>query len=220
MEVKFPYGDEIIKSLLLCSVIDTLSQCAYPQKENDGDRFSCFIDNFSGWNNVNRISIVQLYYYLKDKQEHIYEPLKSYATEKVKKMRRGVVYKETYDDYLYNLKYQSAIENEILEYSYSRLFYKYRNYLVHEFRTPGLGSNYSRTSNGIYYYNVTHIDVHSTYRTWELVFPAGYVSKLVYDSTNNLMNYYIEHNLNPYEVFKYDTRWSRTKRIKRKAKNT
>ena len=214
INVKFEESDEISKSILLCSLMDTLSRCIYPKLSNR-DRFVFFVDDFSGWENKNKISLVQLYYFLKDEEDKNYEPIKSYVKNKVSKIRRGVIYKTDFDEFLHELKYLKVIETQIQKFSYANLFYKFRNYLVHEYRTPGLGSNFSK-SKDIHYYLLTHISDKPTYTTMELIFPAFYLSNLVKNSIDNLKKYCLEINYNPYESFKYSTLWLDKAEIKKK----
>ena len=212
--VEFSEDDEISKSILLCSLMDTLSRCIYPKIPNR-DRFIFFVEDFSGWENKNRISLVQLYYFIKDEKDKIYQPIKSYVENKVSKMLRGAIYKTSFDEYLYDLKYLKVIESEIQKFSYANLLYKFRNHLVHEFRTPGYGSNFSKSTE-IHYYSLTHISDKPAYTTWELVFPAAYLSNLVMKSIKNSRNYCLEVKYNPYDSFEFNTLWLNKAEIKRK----
>lgn len=214
VNAQFSECDEISKSILLCSLMDTLSRCVYPKLPNR-ERYVCFVDDFSGWDNKNKISLVQLHYFLKNEEDKIYEPIKSYVAGKVSRMRRGTIYKTSFDEYLHDLKYLKVIESQIQKFNYANLFYKFRNYLVHEFRTPGFGSNFSK-SRDIHYYSLTQISDKPVTTTWELVFPAIYLSNIVKNSIDNLRNYCMEVKYNPYDSFEFKTQWLDKSEIKKK----
>ncbi len=214
INAKFSENDEISKSILLCSLMDTLSRCRYPTFKNQ-ERFISFVDDFSGWENKNRISLVQLHYFLKDETDTIYEPIKSYVENKVSKMLPGMLYKTSDDEYLHELKYLKEIEYQIQKFSYANLFYKFRSMLVHEYRTPGLGFNFTHSTD-IHYHSLTEISDKSNQPTWELVFPANYLSNLIEKSIINFSNYCLIDKYNPYDSFKFKTLWIDKEKIKKK----
>lgn len=216
IDVNFKVSDDISKSILLCSLIDTLSSIRYSKLPNR-ERFISFIDDFSGWSNVNRISLVQLHYFIKDENDKNYEPIKTFLKVKMSKMRSGTIYLTDFDDYLHNLNYLKVIEEQINCFSYANLLYKFRNYLIHEFRTPGLGSNFIK-SDAIHYYSLTEITGKGMNHSWELVFPVNYLYRLVSDCIKNIKEYCLINKINPYDYYEFDSRWLKNSEVKKKKK--
>ena len=73
INTNYSYSPEISQSVLLCSIIDTISNVAYHNSNlSNNQKFTYFVDDFSGWENVDRISLVQLFYYLNSKS-HYYQ---------------------------------------------------------------------------------------------------------------------------------------------------
>lgn len=60
--------DSIFKRILLFSLLDTLSNCAFPTIRSNRSRFINLIDDFSGWPDKDRYSLQQLKYCLEDIQ--------------------------------------------------------------------------------------------------------------------------------------------------------
>lgn len=206
------YANEISKPILLCSILDSISRCIYP-KLGHREKFTYFVDDFSQWKYVDKISVVQLYYFIKDETDIKYEPLKSYVINKVEKMTVGKLYEPEFDEYLNQLKYLKVVENEIRKFSYSNLLYKYRNYVVHEFRTPGKGSDFAQKDE-IYYHHFGHFGESKNEKTWELVFPVKFLIKLVSESIDNLKYYCKQNKINPYDNFSFDTIWITKSEVK------
>jgi hypothetical protein len=208
------YASEVSKSILLCSIIDSVSRVVYP-KLGHREKFTYFIDDFSQWKNVDKISLVQLFYFLKEEDDLKYEPLKTYVGGKIQQMTVGKIYEPEFDEYIYNLKYLKVIENEIKKFSYSNLLYKFRNYVIHEFRTPGKGSDFIQKDE-IYYHHFGHFGESKSEKTWELVFPVKYLLKLVEDSLDKLKFYCKQNNINPYDNFSFETSWIMKSEVKNK----
>lgn len=216
IETNYNYSPEISQSVLLCSIIDTISNVAYPNlKLRNNEKFTYFVDDFSGWDNVDRVSLVQLYYYLENENDKKYEPIKKYTSDKVSNMESGSIYKRDIDEYFYELDYLKVIEEEIRKFTYSRLLYKYRNFVVHELRTPGKGFNFI-DSDEIHYHGLGHFGDNINLRTWELVFPVNYINNLVKSAISNLRLYCEENEINPYDIIKSETLWLNKSEVKKK----
>jgi len=216
INTNYSYSPEISQSVLLCSIIDTISNVAYHNSNlSNNQKFTYFVDDFSGWENVDRISLVQLFYYLKDENDKKYEPIKTYVASKVANLKMGSVYKAEIDEYLHDLKYLKVIEDEIRKFTYSRLLYKYRNFVVHELRTPGKGFNFI-DSDEIHYHGLGHFGENINIRTWELVFPVNYLARLVKSTILNLKKYCESNSINPYKNIKTETLWIKKTEVKKK----
>jgi len=209
----------VCKSILLCSIIDTLSKCVYSTSPNR-ERFPFFLDDFSGWPHRDRISLVQLHYFLETEADIKYEQTKLYVANRFKNLAHGMMQHSDNDELLNKIPHLKSVESEIRMFSYANLLYKYRNSVVHEFKAPGSGMDFG-ISEDVYYHSMSHYDLRNDEyvlikNTWELVFPIKFLSKLVLQSITNLKSYCIIHNINPYNYFYFDTAWLSKKEVKRK----
>lgn len=205
VNVNFSEGDEINKSLLLCSLIDTLSHFIYPKMKENNKRYVDFLDKFLSWENKDKISLVQLHYFLLNENDEAYRKIKSYIANKISKMNEKY-YDSCLDEYLYQLNYPKDKKDKIERFSYSKLFYKFRSKLVHEFRTPSWSFNYYNKED-IYYFKLGHINGGTTFQTWELVFPIKYISCLVEASIRKVKEYCLNDQTKFYETYVIDKSW-------------
>lgn len=198
-----------IKSILLCSIIDAISKCVYPKLPNH-DKFVFFIEDFSGWEHRDRISLIQLLYYLEDKNDIKYEPLKSFVMDQIGNLSKGTIIQPTFDKCLHELNYLKVIEDEIRKFSYAELLYKYRNAVVHEFKIPGHGMELF-SDEDIFYHSMTHFDEAKEIEeeTWELVFPTKYISQLVEHSIEHLKKYCQENEIDPFQYYYFGKLWGK-----------
>ena len=87
--------------------------------------------------------------------------------------------------------------------------------MIHEFRTPGKGSDFIQKDE-IYYHHFGHFGESKSERTWELVFPVNYLQKLVENSIDNLKYYCKQNKINPYDSFSFDSRCITKAEVKNK----
>ncbi|HVN47442.1 MAG TPA: hypothetical protein VMU30_01340 [Bacteroidota bacterium] len=220
---KYVFSPAACESILLCSMLDTLSKCVYDYLASNRSRFVCFVDDFSGWKCRDRISMVQLFYFLQ-KQDHLkYAKTKEFVGRRIAGLISGTIYKASEDLLLSDIIYPKVIEEEIRQFSYSNLLYKFRNSLVHDFKTPGAGIDFGDLDEA-FYHHMSHYDyVDETPvlvdSSWELVFPAKYLESLVSQSIENLYSYCVSNKLNPYEHYYFDSPWISSQEVKRHAKS-
>ena len=77
------------------------------------------------------------------------------------------------------------------EAQYVNLFYTYRNNLIHEFREPGYGTDWSGKSVVPFY--GSYID-----GPWELVFPVGFIAALYEQALTGLRVHMLANKIDPY----------------------
>jgi len=212
-----------IYTALLCSILDTLSKCIYNEVPLNRDRFVYFIDDFSGWAYRDNSSLIQLRYFVEKETDLKYERTKSFLKERLKDLKPGDVYKASNDLFLTDIPHLKIIEDEIRRFTYSNLLYKYRNSVVHEFKTPGSGMDFGYIEE-VYYHHMGHIELKSDTHvlaesTWELVFPMNYLSNLVLQSIANTRAYCEKHTINPYNFFLFDVAWLTSGEVKQKRKS-
>ncbi|MBU1298243.1 MAG: hypothetical protein KKB77_03755 [Bacteroidetes bacterium] len=217
LTTQFKLDDVVCKSILLCSIIDTISKCVYDTLSNR-EKFTFFLDDFSGWPHRDRISLVQLHYFLEKETDIKYEQTKSYVESRFKSFAPGLVHHPNNDEHLSQIPHLKSIESQIRKFSYARLLYKFRNSVVHDFKTPGSGMDFGDIED-VYYHSMGHYELQNDKyvlirSTWELVFPIKFLSKLVLQSIANLKSYCTTHSINPYNFYYFPTSWLSKKEVK------
>jgi len=218
---KFEFSPFVCQSILLCSMLDTLSKCVYDYLPNNV-RFICFVDDFTGWKCKDRISLIQLFYFMQKENHLKYNETKAFLNDRFSGLTPDVIYKASRDLLLSDIPHPKVIEEEIRQFTYSNLLYKFRNSVVHEFKTLGDGMDFGEISEA-YYHSLSHLDVDDNNTiiekiTWELVFPTKYLATLVSQSIDNLQAYCIANKINPYEHYYFENTWLSSKEVKKNAK--
>ena len=100
----------------------------------------------------------------------------------------------------------SIEEQEILKnLRHAELLYTYRNNLIHEFREPGDGIEFSNDNESPYYHGLTHSDYQT--KTCELVYPTKFFINLSNIALTAIKTFLISHNLDPFSFFKFGSPW-------------
>jgi len=208
INAEFDYQSEVNRMVLLFVLIDSLSVSISPEENNVRERFKSFIKKFSDWGNNERYSLVQIYYAIKEGKIEISEDLFVYIEKKIKSKIRGQVFNPDFDEVLNSPNLIKNNLSKIDKYSYLELLWRFRNYLIHEFRIPGRGWNIS-DGDEIYYLSVSvDDDIERGEYTWELIFPIQYINLLVKNSIFNAKKYCLEKELDPSKSFDYNTLWT------------
>ena len=213
LDTSFNEGAKECRAILLCSIIDTISKVVYSKNISNHNKFVFFLDDFSGWKYRDKISLIQLHYYLSGKNDLKYEPLKSDIANKYDALNTGEVINADFDNFLYELNYSKAIENEIKMFSYAELMYKFRNKVVHEFNRPGHGMEGLSSDDDVFYHSMTHYndDMKIEEETWELVFSVRFIAKIVEQSINNVKEYCLLNSINPFNFYYFGKLWVNNK---------
>ena len=220
---KYDFSPDVCQSVLLCSMLDTLSKCVYDYLTTSRARYVCFADDFTGWKYRDRISLIQLFYFM-EKENHLkYAETKAFLNARIAGLVSGNIYKASEDLLLSQIPYPKVIEEEIRHFTYSNLLYKFRNSLVHDFKTPGSGMDLGGIAEA-YYHHMAHYEYIEeapvlVNQTWELVFPVSYLVELVKQSIENVRTYCISNKINPYEHYYFDTSWFSAQEVKKRGKS-
>ncbi|GBD98175.1 hypothetical protein BMS3Abin07_00183 [bacterium BMS3Abin07] len=203
------------KKLIFAAIFDSLSKCIFPKKGNK-DRIISFLIDFSEWEDHDRISLPHLYQLLTKNPEPAFSKLRSFTVEKLSNWIDGEIINLSSDPkisevigYWPNEKdYKKPLGGVSIEYlQHSHLFYSYRNAIVHEFRHPGHGMEIKQDKNP-FYIGFSHLnDPDDQKNTLELVYPYGFFEKIVRTSFENMKNYLIKENINPYFSYTFGSYW-------------
>ncbi|MDE0405378.1 MAG: hypothetical protein OXI53_08705 [Nitrospira sp.] len=194
----------IYRKILYLVEIDTLSRAAFPSEKshNHKKRVIQFLNECSNWRDKNRVSAVLLKYSL-EKNGKCSGALFDLIKKRIDSWGCGTIIYSDQD--LTFEEVQNCATPDVLKFveenRYVKLFYRYRNFLIHEFREPPeFGMDLGTDSTKPYYLGmVAHQSAEES--SWKPVFPVKFLEVLCRNSINGLKRYLIENNQNPYESY-------------------
>lgn len=200
-----PIENPLFKKILLVTMLDALARAPFPKETSNKKRFVDFVDKFSDWQEKYRISLPQLSLLLESKPS---TPLKNEVLKRLSfwdKTKEVLLSKDPEcSDILY---YASNEEINLIEkFKHSILLYAYRNELVHEFRKPGYGLEYSGDENP--YHHTVNNKTTDLY-IWETVYPVDFFMHIVKSALKALKEYLLRENINPYDSYRFGSIWNR-----------
>jgi hypothetical protein len=211
-----------------------------------GTRFVAFIKRHSAWDAATRVSLLHLARALEGQPASAFSKLCSWVAEGLSTalpaipnpefvvQHPGVVERPiTVDPTLEETEKHWPKENgrpirlEVgsisgrgglrpCHFTHAELLWRYRCYLIHEFRVPGEGWDVKKTGEP-YYQNMAEAEWEVsnpsdsvwkvTSRHWELVYTLGFLRELCRTSLCNLRQQLISESKNPYQAFKFGSYW-------------
>jgi len=197
----------LYKKSLLVAMLDSMAGFAFSEKHfpdlhnKNRERFIRFIKEYANWNNGNLINVPFLYDRLsksKDREvcngnltKHLIERLSQFDTSAGKAIPVDRIDEEPK---VLSLLVRTELEKkEIEKCQHYSILYRYRNYLVHEAREPGLGMEISKATDA-YYHGYLGKE-----GEWFLVYPLDLFKKLCSETIDNLKHYLIDSQIDPYE---------------------
>ncbi len=221
LEIKTDPGEDsesahLFKRVLYVGIIDVLSKTVFPKKENR-DRTVSFIRKFCDWQHSEKVSLPHLARLLKKSPEPEFSGLRQLVGSEMGKWKQGTpmgLDKDIDEEAIRPLwpkekEYEKPLKNVSLEsIKHIHLFYAYRNSLIHEMRKPGYGVDFDPSDQDPYYHSMSHVGHGGTKSaTWELVYPVGFIERLCKKALNEVREYYIREQLNPYDTFAFGSYW-------------
>jgi len=196
------------RRILLLSLLDTLSKCAFPKERLNRKRFVKLIDCYSDWEYKDYVSLPQLRYLLfkvekcQDLKKEVESRISKWPHGRILRLHEADPRLEDID----RLKYGKC-EKLIAKARYAPLLWKMRNSAVHEFRRPGKGWAFSNDNSTPYYHGC--LDEKGAFESWELCIPCEVISKIVLQCSNRLKSEFEQKGLDPYndEHFKFGSSW-------------
>ena len=203
------------KKVLMVTALDTLAGIRFPKvnypdlHNKNPKRFIRFISEYGSWEHGELVSTPFLLDSLSTRNtrngklaEYLRDKMNGYDSNS------GNYFKLTvFDETPSNLLDYATTENEenlIWCYQHYAIFYRYRNFLVHEARTPGYAMDGIRNNeNGAFY----HGYIGNALEGWHLAYPVELFVTLLSNSTNGLRDFFQEQNQSPYAFVGDTTRW-------------
>jgi hypothetical protein len=206
------YQIRFYRKALLVGGLDTLAGVRYSKSTHpklarqNRERFVRFVREYSEWPEGELVSVP----FLKDglpragaSKSRLYDHLET----KIKKLESniaGFLPISQVDELIDGLIILAASEKEeeaIGEYEHFALLYRYRNYLVHEWREPGSSMEINSFATEPYYHG--YVDDQKLY----LVYPYQLFIDLFSRSLKNFRVYLEQNSINPYAVLDDTSRW-------------
>ena len=202
------------QKILLVVIFDTWARARYPNEKTNRKRFVSLIREYSGWSESERVSLPQLCLLLEElaKKEPTEPPKEPTALMKevrymLSRWEYGKIHRLGKDPVAADLEGHVADDNEwkiIHSSRHAELFYTYRNHLIHEFREPGYGMEFSDDGTTPYYHGMANDN-----GTWELVYPIGFLVNTAETLITNLTVYFMANNLDPFSSYDFGSLWTR-----------
>jgi hypothetical protein len=210
------------RRILLITILDAMSKAVFPNVGNR-QRNVNLLRNYSEWKELDRVSLPHLQKILQMAPEPQFEPLRLFAAKELSKWLSGEVVTLDRDASFQDVitlwpkdsesKYPiRGISKEITIESiqHVHIFYSHRNYLLHEFRMPGmLSSELCVREKEPTYCQLMHEsdDEENEVSSWELMYPIGFYSILVENSLKNLSAYLRKNQIDPIASYSSGSFW-------------
>lgn len=215
-----PVQDRLYKKILFACLLDALSIARFPDRQSN-DRLICFLLDCCPNAGLNRVSLVQLEKFLNHSlsaEEKENSQLLPHVASEVAKMLHGRIYRgEEVDPYHNRLDSLSTDrEKEIAKLArYVRLFYAYRNEMVHGFKDPGHSIEMSDDGKSPYYHGYC-----GEGKSWQLVFPVQFFEATARETLHGLRNYLESQDIDPYEQYEFGEMWVKSRVLDSVGKDT
>jgi hypothetical protein len=202
-------NNQLYQKILIISLMDTLSRVWTKGKENKNKlRYLKLIRECIKWEHDDRISIPMTVYRIREENIKGNDKLMTEIDRLFNKFQNGGIPRIDIDPFFNEIEHLavSIEEQEILKNSrHAELLYTYRNNLIHEFRNPGHGMEFSNDNESPYYHRMTHRDCQT--KTWELVYPTNFFIILSNIALTAIKTFLISNNLDPFSFFKFGSPW-------------
>jgi hypothetical protein len=202
-------NNPLFQKILIIILMDTFSRVWTKGLENKNKlRFLKLIRECINWEHSDRISVPMVIYRLEKLSLKINDKLKLKLDDLFKYFKSGRILRVDIDPYYFEIKHlaESREEIELLKKSrHAELLYTYRNNLIHEFRKPGRGMEFSDDNESPYYHGMTDLDHGGN--TWELVYPTNFLINLSKVGLNTIKAFLASNKLDPYSLFQFGSPW-------------
>jgi hypothetical protein len=202
-------NNPLYQKILIVILMDTLSRVWTRGLENKNKlRYLKLIRECINWEHSDRISVPMTIYRLENINLKINVQLRRKIDDLFNNFQNGRILRIDIDPFYSEIKYlaESREEKGLLKNSrHPELLYTYRNNLIHEFRKPGHGMEFSDDNESPYYHGMRDLDRGEN--TWELVYPTNFLINLSKVALNSVKTFLASKKLDPYSFFKFGSPW-------------
>lgn len=194
-------NDPFHRKVLYAAAFDPLARAAYGAVGTHRDRLVRLVRELASWPDAERVSLPQLQLRLREAKRTRYRLYRQASQRLQKWLHARPTPLSRSPDLSEMLQYATQPEQvHLKDAQYVQLFYTYRNNLVHEFREPGYGADWSGRSTEPFYGS-------SIYGPWELVLPVAFFASLYESTLVGLEKHLLLHKINPYDQFQFGSLW-------------
>lgn len=200
---QFSRRESHFKTILYYPEFEVLARTVYPKALGPRDKIVALIRDFSDWEDRNKVSLPHLIRLLEKKTFPGFDELRDWAVSRVSSWSTWQVLLS--NDMEYNeieSMWPSNIPADIGKLTHANLFYNYRNYLMHEGRSPS-GVSFPEDKKPHYQ---SRSDENGNHR-WMLRYPLKFYEEISENILKNIRKYYTEHHVNLYECFHFGPYW-------------
>lgn len=197
----------VLKKVLYCTILDSLAGVRYQgHKLNNHDRFIAFVRDHGGWPGGEKISVPILAERLPAAIPA--SRLRGYLQAKLGTQHPNAgntVPASSLDECQAKLDLLAGDASEqaaIAQSQQYELFYKYRNFLVHEFREPGYGADAMDPGASEPRYHAYINDP-----KWRLLYPQGFLSTMIRSALASMCSYFSSAGIDPSARIKDSSAW-------------
>lgn len=212
---------ELYRRLLYASLLDTLAGAVLPKRPNR-ERFTYFLQRFCRWPDGDRVSLPHLVQLLRKNPDPAFQDLREWALAKFKALpvHGGTLMPISHDPTFDEVKrewpaskeHRTPIEGiDLISLQHFQLLYFYRNTLVHELRTPGYGMEFGDDDKEPFYHRMSTVGENGDLAqvSVELVYPWRFLHRLCDTALDQVKQYLIANELNPFDSLVFGTYWIR-----------
>lgn len=211
-----PKYSDLYKKLCYIGFIDLLSSLVYPKKSNR-ERIVSTLKQYSKWAEGYKISLPHLLRLLNKITDPKFDELRLFASAEYKQWNKPELVELSSDLPFEVVKkmwprdneYKTLLDNVSLDsLTHFHLFYTYRNSLVHTLRAPTTHLALEDIEYP-FYAQLTSLrfDSEQTEYNWILHYPVNFIDRISTTLYEEIREYYIALELNPYDMFNVGHYW-------------
>lgn len=197
----------IHRKILYCTILDSLAGVRYQEKNlGNRERFIALVREHSGWPEGDMISVPILAERLPNTapasplQQHLQTKLSAHDPNGGNSLPASCF--DECRHVLDQLATDSAERKCVAQSQHYELFYKYRNFVVHEFREPGYGAETLAPEASEPRYHA-----HLGDPKWRLLYPQGFLSRMIRSALASISSYFTSEGIDPYTRIKDSSAW-------------
>jgi hypothetical protein len=209
--------DRVLKKNVMASMIDAISRVTSNANDSHRDRFTSIVKHFGDWLEHDRVSAPHISYLLTQLRSPSFKDARSLIRNIVTNNSDGRLIQLSEDPTMTDVLAVWPVQAEtklvgrlsLTSFTHLNLLYSYRNSLVHEFREPGHGFEFSDEDELPFYHGRTMFEGDSLEgaRSLELVYPLNFYYKLTENIIRNVKAYLMENRINPYDSYEFGSSW-------------
>lgn len=212
-ETNFSRREEVYKRLLFCCLIDTITRAIVfsdgrkpGSQRGNKDKFLEAIRRYGNWPTYNKVSHPYLYARLSETKDSKFDKVKEYMANwpnetivetscDLDLQRLETIWPRESGGELLKIKKKYRLQ----DFTHDRLFYDFRNKLVHEIKTEILELEIEPDRQYPFYIKRIDQTIQPYKEDWILVHPPKFVENLASDILNGLSNDCRRYKINPWQ---------------------